>query len=103
MAQRRASNWYLLVSYPQFLGFQGVPSNAEYFNVDGSAPAGNYSTGMIGANAVGAFALNDKDLAKECIQKLWDEPLPTGKFRYYSGMVYMMSMLHVSGNFRIIK
>ena len=25
----------------------------EYFNVDGSAPAGNYSTGMIGANAVG--------------------------------------------------
>lgn len=75
----------------------------EYFNVDGSAPAGNYSTGMIGANAVGSFALNDKDLAKECIQKLWNEPLPTGKFRYYSGMVYMMSMLHVSGNFRIIK
>ena len=75
----------------------------EYFNVDGSAPAGNYSTGMIGANAVGAFALNDKNLAKECIQKLWNEPLPTGKFRYYSGMVYMMSMLHVSGNFRIIK
>ena len=75
----------------------------EYFNVDGSAPAGNYSTGMIGANAVGAFTLNDKNLAKEYIQRLWDEPLPTGKFRYYSGMVYMMSMLHVSGNFRIIK
>lgn len=77
----------------------------EYFNVDGSESAGNYSTGMIGANAVGAFALSDKNLAKEYIRRLWDEPLPTGRFRYYSGMVYMMSMsmLHVSGNFRIIK
>ncbi len=73
------------------------------FNLDGSAPAGGYSAGMAGANAVGAFALKDKNLAKEYLQRLWDEPLPTGRFRYYNGMVYMLSVLHVSGNFRIIK
>lgn len=73
------------------------------FNLDGSEPTGGYTEGMAGANAVGTFALKDKELAKEYLQHLWDMPLPIGKFRYYSGMVYMLSMLHVSGNFRIFK
>lgn len=73
------------------------------FSLDGLEPTGKYTEGMAGANAVGAFALKDKILMKEYLQRLWNMPLPTGKFRYYSGMVYMLSMLHVSGNFRIIR
>lgn len=71
------------------------------FELDGKKPTGSYSEGMAGANAVGAFALTDKELAREYILRLWNTPLPTGKFRYYAGMVYMLSMLHVSGNFRV--
>lgn len=71
------------------------------FNLDGTAPTGDYSAGMAGANAVGAFCLQDKELATEYVRQLWKAKLPTGPFRYYSGMVYMLSMLHVSGNFRI--
>lgn len=75
------------------------------FNLDGSEPTDGYTEGMAGANAVGAFALadsnNDEDvaLAREYVQRLWDVQPPTGKWRYYVGMVYFLSMLHVSGHF----
>jgi oligosaccharide reducing-end xylanase len=77
------------------------------FNLDGSDPADSYTVGMAGANAVGAFALADSDieadraLAREYVQRLWDVEPPTGKWRYYVGMVYFLSMLHVSGNFTL--
>lgn len=71
------------------------------FNLDGTEPTGLYSEGMAGANAVGAICLDDKGLAKEYIERLWNVEPPTGYLRYYSGMVYMLSMLHVSGHFRI--
>lgn len=71
------------------------------FDWDGSNPSGDYTAGMAGANAVGCFAIEDKSLAREYINNLWRQNMPMDKFRYYSGMVYMLSMLHVSGNFRI--
>ena len=75
------------------------------FNLNGSDPTDSYTEGMAGANAVGAFALADSDnkedvaLAREYVQRLWDIQPPTGKWRYYVGMVYFLSMLHVSGHF----
>ena len=83
-------------------GFKG-----GQFNLDGTEPTGNYTEGMAGANAVGAFALADSDdeedraLAREYVQRLWDVQPPTGKWRYYVGMVYFLSMLHISGNFTL--
>ena len=41
----------------------------------------------------------DRALAREYVQRLWDVQPPTGKWRYYMGMVYFLSMLHVSGHF----
>ena len=43
----------------------------------------------------------DKALAREYVQRLWDVQPPTGKWRYYVGMVYFLSMLHVAGQFSI--
>ena len=62
---------------------------------------------MDGANAVGAIALADspseadRELALEYVRRLWDTEPPTGKYRYYEGMVYFLSMLHVSGHFNL--
>lgn len=81
--------------------------SSAQFNLDGSEPAEVYTVGMAGANAVGAFALadsqqeEDQTLAKEYVQRLWEVEPPTGKWRYYVGMVYFLSMLHVSGNFSL--
>ena len=78
-----------------------------HFPLNGKKAFGNYTEGMAGANAVAAIALasspdeSDLELAREFVQRLWDTPAPTGKFRYYVGMVYFLSMLHVSGNFSL--
>ena len=77
-----------------------------HFPLDGKQAFGDYSRGMAGANAVAAFALahstpEHKQLATEIVQRLWDAEPPTGKYRYYEGMVYFLSMLHVSGNFKL--
>ncbi len=83
-------------------GFKG-----GQFNLDGSEPTDSYTEGMAGANAVGAFALADSDneedreLAREYVERLWNVQPPTGKWRYYTGMVYFLSMLHVSGRFMV--
>ena len=77
------------------------------FNLDGSGASDGYTEGMAGANAVGAFALADSEseedriLAQEYVQRLWDTRPPTGKWRYYVGMVYFLSNLHVSGSFAL--
>lgn len=78
-----------------------------HFPLDGSKAFGGYSRGMDGSNAVGAIALaksdnpEDRALAAEFIQRLWDTEPPTGKYRYYEGLVYFLSMLHLSGNFSL--
>lgn len=71
------------------------------FEVDGSSPTGNYTAGMTGANAVGSITLYDRDMKHQYLEMLWNARAPQGKWRYYEGMVYMLSMLHVSGYFRI--
>lgn len=74
-----------------------------HFALDGTNASGNYSRGMAGANAVGAIALAKAEpaLAREYAQRLWDAEPPTGRFRYYEGMVYFLSMLHMSGRFAL--
>ena len=72
------------------------------FSLDGKKRFDEYTHGMLGANAVAAFALakstpEHKELAKEQLQRLWDSKPPTGKYRYYDGMGYHLSWLHVSG------
>lgn len=62
-----------------------------------------YTAGVAGTNGVGCFAVKDKELAKEVLEILWETEPPTGTWRYYNGMVYFLSMLNVSGNFRIYK
>lgn len=74
-----------------------------YFDWNGSNPSGSYSEGIAGANGVGCFAVSDQALAKENLTKLWNMNAPTGQWRYYNGMVYFLSMLHASGNFKIYK
>jgi oligosaccharide reducing-end xylanase len=35
------------------------------------------------------------------VDELWKAPIPSGQGRYYDGMLYLMSLMHVSGNYRI--
>ena len=39
--------------------------------------------------------------ARDFVEALWASSPPTGQWRYYDGLLYLMGLLHVSGEFRI--
>jgi oligosaccharide reducing-end xylanase len=51
-------------------------------------------------NAVASLAATNPR-AQKFIGELWNMPPPEGQERYYEGLLYMMALLHCSGEFRI--
>ena len=84
----------------EFLASQGMDSYPNQFRLDGKPLSSDHSTGLVSMAAVAALAA-DPEIGKPFVQELWDTQIPSGKWRYYDGMLYMLAMLHVSGNFKI--
>jgi len=83
-----------------FLASQGIDSYPNQFTLDGVPLSSDHSTGLVAMAAVAALAAQPEK-GKPFVQALWDTQIPSGKWRYYDGMLYMLGMLHVSGNFKI--
>jgi oligosaccharide reducing-end xylanase len=58
----------------------------------------NNGAATVGCNATLGFALPASS-GKPFVDKLWSTAVPSGN--YWDGVLYMLGMLHVSGNFRI--
>ena len=58
---------------------------------------------MVAESTVGGLAATPGPAAKAFVETLWNMPVPSGELRYYDGLLYLMSMMHCSGNFRIIE
>jgi oligosaccharide reducing-end xylanase len=84
-----------------FFQSQGIQKYGDQYTLDGQEVADRHSTGLIATNAVASLAATDPR-AKLFVQALWDTPVPSGQQRYYDGMLYILSMLHASGEFRIL-
>jgi endo-1,4-beta-D-glucanase Y len=67
---------------------------------DGTMTTYNASAGQIACNAVSALA-SDDPIAWKYVDRLWKTPMVTGEWRYFSGLLTMMGLLHVSGKFQI--
>jgi oligosaccharide reducing-end xylanase len=112
---RTASNWSVDYSWwrkdPQesvlsdriqkFLISQGISTFADRYTLDGKPLSTRHSVGMVAATTVGGLAATPGADEKAFVEELWRTPIPVGDQRYFDGMLYMMSMLHCSGNFRI--
>ena len=83
-----------------FFYLQGIEKYGNNFTLDGKQLLENHSTGLVAMNAVASLASTNKN-RKEFVDELWKVPIPSGHYRYYDGMLYMLAMLQVSGNFRI--
>jgi oligosaccharide reducing-end xylanase len=83
-----------------FLASQGIASYPNQYSLDGTPLSNDHSTGLVSMAAVAALAA-DREKGEPFVQELWAAQIPSGKWRYYDGMLYMLGMLHVSGNFRI--
>jgi oligosaccharide reducing-end xylanase len=83
-----------------FFASQGMDDyKAEYY-LTGEPQVGHRSPGLMATNAVAALAA-DREIGEPFVQALWDQSLPTGQYRYYDGLLMMLGLLQVSGNFRI--
>jgi oligosaccharide reducing-end xylanase len=67
-------------------------------------PPGPVTAGpMVAAAAVGSLAATPGAVSKTFLEELWEMPVPSGEQRYFDGMLYLMSMMHVAGEFRVIE
>ena len=71
-------------------------------SLDGKPLSTRHSVGMAATTAVGSLAATDGQISKAFVEALWNTPVPSGEQRYFDGMLYLMSMMHASGEFRII-
>ncbi len=74
---------------PDLYRLDGTPLVADSFN----AP------GLLAMAATAALAA-DREIGEPFVRRLWDLPIPTGRYRYYNGLLTMLALLQVSGNFR---
>ncbi|WP_457425767.1 glycosyl hydrolase family 8 [Roseateles sp. P5_E7] len=69
------------------------------YTVDGKPLNDEPSKGLIASNAVAAL-LVPKPMATRFVNDLWALEPPSGKWRYYDGLLQFMSMLHITGRFK---
>lgn len=79
---------------------QGLDSYVNQYTLDGEPLSNDRSPGLVAMNAVTALAANHPRRA-EFVQALWDLQVPSGRWRYYDGMLVMLALLQVSGNFQV--
>ena len=122
-AWRVASNWSVDWSWwhkasaeqtlsdhlQKFFESEGIDSYGPVYTLDGK-PLGStphlthedHPEGLVGTNAVAGLAGTDQARARRFTEALWNTKTPSGQSRYYDGMLYLMSLMHLSGEFRIL-
>jgi len=99
-----------------FLSGKGINTFEDQYNLDGSLPdyilqAGGYkklrhSIGLV-ATAASASIMGTQEKSWRFVDALWNaklEPYSDGYFDpYYDGLLYLFSIMHLSGNYQIIK
>jgi oligosaccharide reducing-end xylanase len=83
-----------------FFASQGMTNYASQSTLDGTPLSTDHSPGLVAINAVASLAAT-QPRAQNFVGELWNAPVPTGQWRYYDGLLYFLSLLHCSGEFRI--
>lgn len=112
---RTASNWSVDYSWwhkdprqvtlsdhiQAFLLSQGITTFVDRYTLEGHPLSVRHSTGLLATTTVAGLAATPGPNEKAFVDALWNTPIPNGEQRYFDGMLYLMSLLHASGNFRI--
>ncbi len=84
-----------------FFASEGMDTYGTEYSLDGKILNKSHAKGLVATNAVMSLAA-DHALAKDFVEALWDTPIPSElNERYYDGLLYLMAILHCSGEFRI--
>lgn len=83
----------------RFFESRGMSTYEAEFTLDGKPLTQSRSSGLIASNAVMALS-TPWPRTEKFVDALWELEPPSGKWRYYSGLLQYMAMLHVSGRFQ---
>jgi len=83
-----------------FFESRGISTYGNQFTLDGKQLSPDHSAGLVAMNAVAGLAATHPR-AQKFVEELWNTPVPSGQERYYDGMLYLLGVLHCSGEFRI--
>ena len=78
----------------------GINKYPDQFTLEGKPLSKRHSIVLVATSAVASLAAT-KPVKERFVEELWNAPIPSGHDRYYDGMLYLMSLMHLSGNFRI--
>jgi len=84
-----------------FFASKGINNYGDQFTLNGDQTEARHAHGLIATNAVASLAATNP-IAQDYVKALWNSPIPVIPVeKYYDGMLYMMSLLHCSGRYRI--
>jgi oligosaccharide reducing-end xylanase len=69
------------------------------FTLDGKQLEARHAQGLVAINAVASLSATHPR-SRKFVEELWNTPTPDGLERYYEGLLYMMALLHCSGEFK---
>jgi len=84
-----------------FFDAKGLDTYGNRFTLDGTPLSSTHSTALVATNAIAGLAATDEARARRFADALWNAPVPSGRFRYYDGLWYLMGLMHCGGAFRI--
>jgi oligosaccharide reducing-end xylanase len=86
-----------------FFESQGIGDYGDNWNLDGTLLRPRHSPGLVATNGVASLAATDEARARRFTEALWSLDVPKSQvFRYYDGLLYLMSLMHAAGRFRVI-
>jgi endo-1,4-beta-D-glucanase Y len=83
-----------------FFESKGVGSYVNQYTLAGEPLSTDRSPGLVAANGAASLAATHPR-AWKFVEALWELEPPSGRYRYYDGLLQFMALLHASGNFRI--
>lgn len=84
-----------------FFASQGSSTYGCQYTLNGEKLDNRHASGLVATNAVASLAAI-QPLSREFTEALWNSPVPQELVeRYYDGLLYIMSLLHCSGRYRI--
>jgi oligosaccharide reducing-end xylanase len=84
-----------------FFTSKGIDNYGCQFTLTGTQYDNRHANGLVATNAVTSLAATNAN-RNQFVDALWNAPVPQALVeRYYDGLLYIMSLLHCSGNYKI--
>jgi oligosaccharide reducing-end xylanase len=84
-----------------FFGSQLLQGYGGTFEMDGTPIDKSPARALISVNGTLAVSAPSSMYRSGLAQAVWDQPIPTGENRYYEGLMYLTSLLILSGKMQV--